>query len=507
LLKLGEMKQVSIAMLILCMSCCKAIHAQNWRSQWVNADRKGTLSYVPDAQGNVIPDFSKVGYNKGIGALPTVPIVKIVEPSESNSQQVIQAAIDSIAQLPLNKNGFRGAILLKKGVYKIPGTVRISTSGIVLRGEGPETKLVATGKGQRSLIFAAGKGAMKEEENTRKKITDTYVPVGAKSFSVASTERLKTGDRIVVFRPGTQKWISDLKMDQIEQRDSTIKQWQPAEYDLYFERTITQIQGNKIHIDYPVVMAMEEQYGGGCIFKYSFEGRINNVGVEYLTCESEYKGEEDEDHGWNAVLFNRLENGWVRHVTARNFGYSCVNLGAQSRNITVDSCQYLQPKSIITGGRRYSFNNDGQLNLIKNCFASEGRHDYVTGAKVCGPNVFYNCKSEKAKADIGPHHRWAVGTLYDNIVTDGEINVQDRGNWGTGHGWAGVTQVIWNCTADKVAIQSPWVSGKNYAIGLKGEKYAGRLKGRPDGEWQGQNQSGLIPTSLFIAQLQQRVEK
>jgi hypothetical protein len=117
-------------------------------------------------------------------------------------------------------------------------------------------------------------------------------------------------------------------------------------------------------------------------------------------------------------------------------------------------------KSLITGGRRYSFNNDGQMNLVMNCHASEGRHDYVTGAQVCGPNVFYNCTAEKTHADIGPHHRWAVGTLYDNIFTDGEINVQDRGNWGTGHGWAGATQVIWNCTALKAAIQDPWVSAK-----------------------------------------------
>ena len=62
-----------------------------------------------------------------------------------------------------------------------------------------------------------------------------------------------------------------------------------------------------------------------------------------------------------------------------------------------------------------------------NCQSTEGRHDYVTGARVCGPNVFYNCTAFQTYADIGPHHRWAVGTLYDNIITDGEINVQDRG--------------------------------------------------------------------------------
>ena len=139
-----------------------------------------------------------------------------------------------------------------------------------------------------------------------------------------------------------------------------------------------------------------------------------------------------------------------------------------------------------------------------NCHTTDGRHDFVTGAKTCGPNVFYNCTAKRTHADIGPHHRWSAGTLYDNIVTDGEINIQDRGNYGSGHGWAGVTQILWNCTAKTAAVQSPWANGKNYSIGLKGKKVAGRFKDRSDGEWEGQNKNGLEPQSLYMAQLKAR---
>ena len=97
-----------------------------------------------------------------------------------------------------------------------------------------------------------------------------------------------------------------------------------------------------------------------------------------------------------------------------------------------------------------------------------------------------------------------MGTLYDNVTTDGEINIQDRGNWGSGHGWAGVTQILWNCKAERVAVQSPYANGKNYCIGLNGKKYEGRFKGRPDGEWEGQNNEGLEPGSLYLAQLKAR---
>lgn len=476
---------------------------QPWNSKFIKERKNGTIEYVPDAFGNIIPDFSGVGYLKNRKPLPQVKIVKTVSPQGGDDQQLIQTAIDEVSQMKPDKDGFRGTILLKKGRYKIWGNIKIRTSGIILRGEGDETVLIAAGKGQRALISVNSSGEIKEMPGSRRQITDRYVPVGAKSFSLTNTKGLKVGDSIIMFRPATKKWIADIQMDQIERRDSTSRQWDTAEYGLHYERVITKIQGNKIFIDNPVVMAMEEQYGGGEIYKYSFPGRIRNVGIENLLCESEYSGNEDEDHGWDAIHFNRIVNGWVTKVTAKYFGYSCVNLGYQARNITVSYCKYLEPKSKITGSRRYSFNNDGQLNLFMHCFASEGRHDYVTGARVCGPNVFYDCRSENAKADIGPHHRWATGTLFDNIITDGEINIQDRGNWGTGHGWAGVNQVVWNCTVKRAAIQNPWASANNYVIGLKGEKYEGRLKGRPDAIWEGQNKAELAPVSLYLAQLKE----
>jgi hypothetical protein len=309
----------------------------------------------------------------------------------------------------------------------------------------------------------------------------------------------------MLLRPGTDQWIKDLKMDQIVPKEDT-KQWTAAEYDLAFERIITKISGNTIFIDNPVVMAMEAKYGGGEIYKYEFDGRINKCAVENLYLESAFESDTAENHGWDAISFNRIENGWIKNVTARYFGYSCVNLGNLSKWITVDSCKCLDAKSQVIGGRRYSFNNDGQMNLFINCYASEGRHDYVTGAKVAGPNVFYNCTAEHTHADIGPHHRWAMGTLYDNIISDGEINAQDRGNWGTGHGWSGVTQVFYHCTASKAAIQDPYVSGKNYCIGLKAIPYEGRFKGRPATYWQ-QFDEKMMPFSLFFAQLRERSMK
>ncbi|MDB5229488.1 MAG: hypothetical protein JWN76_293 [Chitinophagaceae bacterium] len=480
----------------------------NWQSRFVHIDNNGLLTYSPDEKGNIFPDFSRVGYHETDAAIPDLPVIKTIAApaNDTNCLQQIQAAIAEISAKPADAKGFRGALLLKKGIYKVNGIIHINQSGVVLRGEGDTrngTVLIATAKKQQPLIVVSGTGNIKETPGSRIKITDSYVPVGSVSVHAENASSFKPGDKIILYRPGTRKWIEDLKMDQMEERNGT-KQWQPEEYNIQFERTVTKVDGNTISFDYPVVLAMETKYGGGEIYKYDFSGRISEVGIENLYCESTYASDTDEQHGWDAITYNKIHDGWLRNVTSRYFGYSLISLENDARNITVTDCNCFDAKSIITGGRRYSFNNNGQFNLFMNCHATEGRHDYVTGAKVRGPNVFVNCTAEKTHADIGPHHRWAMGTLFDNIITDGEINIQDRGNWGSGHGWSGVNQILWNCTAKTVTVQNPWVNGNNYAIGLKGHKVQGRLQGRPDGVWEGYNQKNLEPASLYFAQLKAR---
>jgi hypothetical protein len=64
--------------------------------------------------------------------------------------------------------------------------------------------------------------------------------------------------------------------------------------------------------------------------------------------------------------------------------------------------------------------------------------------------------------------------------------------------------VIWNCKVKEAAVQNPWSSAKNYCIGLTGKKYPGHFTDRPEGEWEGLNQPGLQPASLYEAQLKNR---
>ena len=83
----------------------------------------------------------------------------VVKPGEGDDGRRIQAAIDSVAKLPIGADGFRGAVLLAPGQFEVSGQLRISHSGIVLRGSGAGeggTTLTATGLDRRPLLRIEG---------------------------------------------------------------------------------------------------------------------------------------------------------------------------------------------------------------------------------------------------------------------------------------------------------------------------------------------------------------
>jgi hypothetical protein len=144
-----------------------------------------------------------------------------------------------------------------------------------------------------------------------------------------------------------------------------------------------------------------------------------------------------------------------------------VKINSTAKHVTVQDCEYLDPVSLIEGGRRYSFYVDGQLNLVQRCYSREGRHDFVLTARTRGPNVFFDCSAEQSWSAIEAHHRWSQGGLWDNVTAIGPwscMQAVNRSSSGTGHGWPGVNMVFWNCDAKFIFIQKP-PTGQNFFIG------------------------------------------
>jgi hypothetical protein len=413
--------------------------------------------------------------------------------------------------MPLDANGFRGTILFTAGTYNVSDSIIIPASGIVLRGEGfngTGTNFIGTKTSQFTLFsFLGASGtAYVSGSSTRKAITDSYLPIGKKQITVASGHTFAVGDKVFVHRIPNDAWISLLGMNVLSTIDPAAVDWTASAYDMNSERKIVAISGTIITLDAPIMDVIDPIYSTGELVKFT-DNRIQNCGIENMRISSTYASATDENHGWEAVSFDNIYNSWAKNLEVYYFGYSAVHINSHASFITVDNCKMLDAKSTIDGGRRYSFNVDGQRSLVQNCVTREGRHDYVNGSRTCGPNVFYNSSSTLQNSDIGPHHRWSTGILFDNLIGNGSMDVQNRLVMGSGHGWAGGQTMFWNCNAARMVIQDPPGDEINWSIGCISPVITGigDATTEPIGIVQSQGTHITAIPSLFVAQLNDRL--
>ncbi len=467
------------------------------------AVENGKLTYNADSLGNRIIDFSYCGYKASNEPIPNVPIVVVVPVINGDATNLIQQAINYVATLPLDTNGFRGAVLLQKGKYEVLGQLRINASGVVLRGSGMKeegTTIVGAGTGRLALIKIIGINNISKDLYGLK-ITDAYVPVNATRFNVDSSILIKQhSNKIIIRRPSTAKWIDVLGTQSFGGGLSALG-WKPNDQDIYFDRTITKIEGTTITIDAPITTALDSTYGGATMYFYNNDKRVINCGIENLRCISVYDKDniKDEDHRWNAINIENAEDCWVRQTSFENFAGSAVSVLETSKKITIEDCIATNPISEIGGQRRYTFLTTGQQTLFQRCYSENGYHDFSVGFCAPGPNAFVQCQSNNSYNFSGAIDSWASGILFDLVNIDGNaLRFGNRGQDANGAGWSAANSVFWNCTAAKIDCYKP-PTAQNYSFGSWAQ-----FNG--DGFWAETNNT-INPNSLYYQQLKERLGK
>lgn len=451
------------------------------------------IVYKPwNDRGDRLPDWSYCGYEGGGVAIPVVPVAITVSPPENgDAGKVIQNAIDTLARRSPDAGGFRGAVLLKRGVYIIAGKIFVHAGGIVLRGEGNDTSgtvLISTTKasGEDSVFIEIGGSGAAQKTGTGQEITTPYVPVGTRSFDIQDTGGFKAGDNILLLKRVNDTWLEDTGLKGLDG-------WNTQSYSYNYLRTITGISGSKVTIDVPLVDAVNSIYGGGSIAAYEWNGRISRCGIEnmllvscydvnvmrdpkdyqidfgYLNIEP-FAYNSDENHSWVAVQFGAIAGGWARKLRSYHFSYSLVRLSHKASRITVEDSQCLDAVSRLQGGRRYSFCIYGQQNLVQRCYTRNDRHAFVVQYQVPGPNAFVNCLADKTYNFCEPHLCWSTGVLYDNVTVRGPFGILCatwRGFLAKGaHGWATANTLMWNCSSSLVYAMNP-PTAQNMVIGFQ----------------------------------------
>lgn len=488
-----------------------------WQSELVRYDSKYRLVYAADAEGNRIPDFSHAGYRNGDSPIPHVRTVKTVGPIEGDNTAHLQAAIDEVGLRTPDHNGFRGALLLAPGNYPVAGTLRVNRSGVVLRGsgDGPDparnTVILATGNTpvSRDVVVLGGSvstGWRGEVAGTRTDITSEWVQVGSRSFEVADASGLKRGDNIVITHPCTEAWLASVDHG----GTATDAGWTIDSQPITYNRFIRSIRGTTVTVDVPIFEHLRRSRSQSYLYVWDRAGLVTGVGLESLRIDIQFAGDPDVDeaHAWVGVKVRQVEDAWVRDSTFLHFAKAGVETTEATR-VTVRNCRALDPASVVTGGLRYNFNCESysQQVLFADCYASKARHAFISnGASSASGIVFLRGTSEGALASSEGHRRWSQGLLWDNHrdiapQVDLTLGIYNRGDYGTGHGWATSHSVGWNCDTGtaKLVVQKP-PTAQNYAIGCRGVVTGDGPFAQPAGYIEGANRPGLVPPSLYQAQ-------
>lgn len=443
-------------------------------------------------------DYSTCGYHASETAIPDVANAVYVECSDGDMHDILQKAIDYVSSLKPDKNGRRGAVLLGAGTFNIDKPLRISESGVVLRGSGQDkTTIVKRGIDRGALLYIEGDMSMSGGDTIA--IDGTKTPAGATTLTIASAKGLKTGDRIRIVRPSTREWIESLGCYDFG-GDLDYTGWKPGDIDITWDRTIVSATGNSITIDAPITTTLDQKYGGGYLITGYNQGEITECGIENMTLVSEHNtwNPKDEDHCWDAIWMDNTRDCWVRRVNFRSFAGSAVNIQKNTSRITVEDCIASEPVSEVGGWRRGVFITRGQQTLIQRCVSRKGIHDFAAGFCAAGPNAFVQCEGEESLGFSGSIGSWAAGLLFDIVNIDGnDIAFKNLEQFQFGTGWNSANSMMWQCTGSTLWCYSPDADNRSSAHGCWGT-----LTG--NAEWTSSNEH-VQPRSLFYAQLEKRV--
>ncbi len=425
-------------------------------------------------------DYSYCGYKAGEQTIPMVEIKAVVPAMKEDATAHIQAALDYVSSLPLDKNGFRGAVLLEPGQYMVSKTLWIKSSGVVLRGSGMKengTELLAVTPDRMSIIRVKGKDDRRYDETSL--AISQAVAVGDLSVEVPG-HRFRQGDIIRIFQGGQSQGL----------RVAMGPSW---------ERMLTAVDDTSLQLDAPLTYGLSPE--NVKVQKMQWPGRVSNIGIENLRINSVYdeSNPKDENHAWIGIALENVRDAWVRAVEFHHLAGSAVFVGESASRISIQDCKSLEPVSEIGSQRRYSFYVKGSQVLCLRIQAEYGYHDFAVGA-THGPNAFVQCWSLWPHSYSGCVDSWSSGVLFDICSVSGNALRTDIPNYADAFsGWTTTNTTFWNSTASIVSCVKPAVAGNNYSFGAWGQ-----FNGK--GYWDGCN-NHASPWSLYYSQLERRLGK
>ena len=453
-------------------------------SEWAFPGPDHRLHYLNDSRGNSIMDFSSAGYRAGGVKLPSAVALQRLTPATGDSTARIQAVLDNAT----------GPVVLAAGEYELAGTLSITRSGVVLRGEkGANIRL--TGQPHRFLeIHGAGTW---HEEGPPAPVLDSYVPSGATAFRVRGAAAFHPGDRVLVLRSVTGKWIHFMGLDRV-MHEGLPQTWARAAGVIRTDRVVESVEGDRITLYVPLSDSLDSQFTAASLVRYSFPGRITEVGVEGLHIMAPFEPQ------YSALQMDAVEDGWARDLEIQETQNGIV-VGPSAKRLTISNVHFTHSAGHLGSVAPADFELEGTQILLDRCrVTGEGTWPVITQSNVTGPVVVLNFAADRG--GVAPRQGWATGVLVDGGKFPGSTEGKPAldfsgtsavsGHWSS-FGWT----VAWNVSSPFVLVQQP-PGALNWCIGCIGTPVT--TGSTPGGTFDSPGKM-VVPSSLYLQQLRDRL--
>jgi len=510
-----------------------------WRSSLYPED--WTPGYK-DAGGRFLHDFSYAGYHRGEAPIPTNPPGLLVDVSgwpygadntgAIDATDAIQAAIDTAG------TAGGGIVYLPEGTYRLRPpdgsdcALRISHSGVVLRGAGPGKTFLFNDETYMRAKSVIRVGPVTGDWHSPLAGTSVDITLDVNhpthTIPVAETEQFNVGDWVVLRTDCTDSFIGEHGMTD---------KWNPRLNGITFYRKVTALDptSRTIAVDIPTRYYLKTRDNARV---YKVAPHLEEIGIERLSIgmrENLTGGLGDNDyntsgtsayevHGSRFIRFHHVVNSWIQDVETyrppvnTNNWHTLSNMIflVRSRNVTVRNCLLSRPEYEGGGGNGYGYILAGSDCLVIDCTAFHTRHNYDFQSMWTSGNVIFRCVTIDGRFASDFHMHLSPANLFDSTYVDGDFLEAMYRPYGTVmHGHSTTESVFWNtygterCGARLVlSRQYKW----GYVIGTSGPVHNVELGTQydtaPQDFVEGQSQGDtLVPQSLYLDQLYRRRAK
>lgn len=494
--------------------------------------------------GAALQDYSYAGYHRGTRALGeglgaggvdgltrfdvtnfgAVPAT--IAGAATDASAAFQDAIDAADAAG------GGLVFVPAGIYRIDRWLEVTSSRIVIRGEGSTA----------SRLWFTRLSQLDDNAHIRFVGAETVThdvplagPVGrfADTLEVADAGPFEVGEDVIIGEVLDEALLAELGMTAVWAAE--LGEWQPL-----YRRTVIGVdrttEPHRIRVDVPLRAPLTLAHQASV---RRVTGGLREVGIEHLgVANATTWSEAWSSRAVHAIAFVGVSDAWAHDVASwvspgaplvgPGSGAHLVSGGllvASSKRVTIAECTFENAANRRLGdGFLFEVRRSSEV-LTRDCVAKNGGMNFNVGRGLgTSGSVWLRVQSSGSAAmPLGPGntqtlpannelHALATANLFDSCAFDDGIDAVNRGALRYGNGQAARETTFWNVRGDEIVSMQ---LGLGYVIGSVGStdvRTDPRLEGgtgtAPEDFVEGRGQGDLlVPASLYEDQLQRRLAR